>query len=142
MPLLESLLPALETTIPTVITTITVTAQATAPMWLDTLGPVLGDTLPLATMTALPQKTPLDNRNLNRFQKAQQKAQNNLNNKDCQSFLQAHGIDPSAVRNAIGNEVPWNGIKSSISQLAAAVFDPQDPSNFTPFAQDLLKEAQ
>ena len=39
------------------------------------------------------------------------------------------GIDPKDLKNSIANMKGWNGLKSSISQWDAGVFDPQDPQN-------------
>ena len=62
IPLLESLLPAMQATIPPVIETITVTATPTV---LETVGDVLGETIPLASAAIPPgggqQKPPSSN---------------------------------------------------------------------------------
>ncbi|HEV1996150.1 MAG TPA: RHS repeat-associated core domain-containing protein [Candidatus Acidoferrum sp.] len=73
-----------------------------------------------------PRRIGLDDKNKKQFEKAKTKALNNVENPDCQAFLKSRSIDPSAVADAIANEVPWDGTKSSISQYDAGVLDPQD----------------
>jgi RHS repeat-associated protein len=80
----------------------------------------------------------LSPRDMTRFNEAQQKAQNNLKNKKCAGFLSDHGIDPTGVSKAIATEVPWDGVKSTISKVAAGVLDPQELPNLTPSVLDKL----
>jgi RHS repeat-associated protein len=79
-------------------------------------------------------KAPLDSKNLARFQSAQQQAEKNLDNKNCQSFLTQHGINPSDVKTAVQNEQPWNGLKSTITEFQAHTYDPLEGMNSSPAA--------
>lgn len=106
--------------LPQVFTTVTVYASAPVP-W-ETVAAGLGG---IGGVAAIP--SPLNPRNSARFEKARGKAQQNLNNKDCQTFLQTQGVNPSDLKSAVNNETPWNGVKSGISEYDAQVTDPQDP---------------
>ena len=70
------------------------------------------------------------------LQKDKDKATNQqgkgLNNQKCRSFLQQHGIDPDKVKDAVNQEVGYNGLQSKISIYNAHTFDPQDPGNVLP----------
>lgn len=95
--------------LPQVFTTVTVYASAPAP-W-ETVAAGLGG---IGGVAAIPSS--LNARNSARFEKARGKAQQNLNNKDCQTFLQTQGVNPSDLKSAVDNETPWNGVKSGISE--------------------------
>jgi len=83
----------------------------------------------LAAAGAAASQAPLSPKDMKRFLKAQNKAENIANKKPCIDFLKAQGIDPSGLQNAIANIQPWNGAQSTISQFDANVFDAQDPFN-------------
>lgn len=92
-----------------------------------------------AAAGAATQQAPLDQKNTERFQKAQERAEQNLDKKDCQTFLTDHQIDPGAVKDAVKKMVPWNGLKSEITLFDARTFDPSEEANKSPLAISSFK---
>ncbi len=86
-------------------------------------------TIDLGLLGGTAAKASLDSRNMDRFYKAQIKAEQDLKNGNCQQFLQQHGINPSDLTNSVQNEAPYNGLKSNISIFNAQAYDPNDPFN-------------
>jgi hypothetical protein len=79
-------------------------------------------------------QAPLSSNDMSRFEKAQDKANHDLNNKDCQKFLQQHDVDPNDLKDAVQKEVPFNGVKSTISVYDSQTYDPLEGVNSTPRA--------
>lgn len=91
-----------------------------------------------AAATGAPQAL-LSSRDQGRFGKAQTQADKDLNNKECQQFLQAHDIDPQQLKDAVQKIQPYNGAQSNITEYDAHTYDPLEGNNSSEAAIDSFK---
>ena len=127
IPMLEALLPELEATaaqLAPVLTAITVSAAASSASEVVAAG-VEGAGIAAEVLAQAPQ-APLSPTDMARFTEAQNQAQKNADNRDCQQFLSQHGIDPKGFKNAI-NDLSLESRKVQYHSMECRHFRPAGP---------------